>query len=93
MKTLVLIALLACLVGSVIQAANVPVDEVQAKDLETNAVSDTGYEDSLSEDDAPGDDDDDDDDEEDEEDEDDEENDDDDDGAVEDYDDKEDSAR
>ena len=88
MKTLVLIALLACLVGSVIQAANVPVDEVHAKDSKTNVVSDKGYENTVSEDDAPGDDDEDD--------EDDEEDDDDDDndgGAVEDYDNEEDSVR
>ena len=62
MKTLVLIALLVFLIGSLTQAANVPenllqsANEVQGRD-EVEHVSNKGFEDDLSEDDATDDDD------------------------------------
>ena len=58
MKTLFLIALVVFLVGSLTQAANVPEDllqsanEAKGKD-KVELVSDEGFEDDLSEDDAP----------------------------------------
>ena len=67
MKTLVLIALVACSLGTLIQAASVaeepvrPLEEVQGNDFgakeETIDSSDEGFEDDPNEDNAPGDDD------------------------------------
>ena len=58
MKTLFLITLVVFLIGSLTQAANVPEDLLQsaneAKDKDkVELVSDEGFEDDLSEDDAP----------------------------------------